>query len=491
MTDGLLDAFRAYEKALMENDLETLDALFAPGDETLRGDAAGILIGHDAISAFRQGRGGAPKRTILDVHVREIDDDNVLVIAVTQPATGGRGQQTQLWQRQAGRWVVRAAHVSLPAAAINSAIWRVVGSPLVAGAASGTLKGMTVAVKDLFSVKGFAVGAGVPAYLAESPVAEGTATAVQQLLDAGASVQGIARTDEFAYSVAGRNAHYGTPPNGAVPGAIPGGSSSGPASAVATGQATIGLGTDTGGSIRVPASLQGLWGLRTTHGAVSRSGLLPLAPSFDTVGWLTRDPDTLSRSAAVTLDLEAQEAVTPDYVYAPALLELCTPSVRAAFRVDAVPIDLGDLDELFEAFRMTQAVEAWQSDGEWVDAHPGALGDDIAARFAFARGITEEQGLAAAAAFDAARSRLDDLLGERVLLLPSASAAAPSTTATAEELEAFRASTLRLTCVAGLTGRPGLSVPAYATPHGPVGLCLVGPRYSDLALIELGRELVT
>ncbi len=475
----------------MENDLETLDALFAPGDETLRGDAAGILIGHDAISAFRQGRGGAPKRTILDVHVREIDDDNVLVIAVTQPATGGRGQQTQLWQRQAGRWVVRAAHVSLPAAAINSAIWRVVGSPLVAGAASGTLKGMTVAVKDLFSVKGFAVGAGVPAYLAESPVAEGTATAVQQLLDAGASVQGIARTDEFAYSVAGRNAHYGTPPNGAVPGAIPGGSSSGPASAVATGQATIGLGTDTGGSIRVPASLQGLWGLRTTHGAVSRSGLLPLAPSFDTVGWLTRDPDTLSRSAAVTLDLEAQEAVTPDYVYAPALLELCTPSVRAAFRVDAVPIDLGDLDELFEAFRMTQAVEAWQSDGEWVDAHPGALGDDIAARFAFARGITEEQGLAAAAAFDAARSRLDDLLGERVLLLPSASAAAPSTTATAEELEAFRASTLRLTCVAGLTGRPGLSVPAYATPHGPVGLCLVGPRYSDLALIELGRELVT
>ncbi|MES2170145.1 MAG: AtzH-like domain-containing protein, partial [Actinomycetota bacterium] len=206
----LIRAFWAYETALMDNDLDALDALFAPGDETVRGDAAGILIGHGAISAFRQGRGGAPKRSILDVHVREIDDDNALVIAVTQPATGGRGQQTQLWRRQGGRWVVRAAHVSLPAAAINGAIWRVAGSPLVAGAASGTLKGMTMAVKDLFSVKGFAVGAGVPAYLADSPIASGTAAAVQQLLDAGATVQGIAQTDEFAYSVAGRNAHYGT-----------------------------------------------------------------------------------------------------------------------------------------------------------------------------------------------------------------------------------------------------------------------------------------
>ncbi len=137
---------------------------------------------------------------------------------------------------------------------------------------------------------------------------------------------------------------------------------------------------------------------------------------------------------------------------------------------------------------MTQASEAWQSDGEWVDAHPGALGDDIAARFAFARAITEQQGLAAAAAFDAARARLDESLGERVLLLPSASTAAPSATAAAEELEAFRAATLRLTCIAGLTGRPALSVPAFTTPDGPVGLCLVGPRYSDLALIELGRE---
>ena len=123
-------------------------------------------------------------------------------------------------------------------------------------------------MKDLFEVAGFAVGAGVPAYLAESRPAATSASAVEALVAAGADVIGIAQTDEFAYSVAGRNSHYGTPPNVAAPGSIPGGSSSGPASAVALGQVSIGLGTDTAGSIRVPASYQGLWGLRTSHGAI-------------------------------------------------------------------------------------------------------------------------------------------------------------------------------------------------------------------------------
>jgi amidase len=502
-SDSLLAAFWAYERALMANDLETLDRLFAPGPRTLRGDAGGVLIGHDAISAFRLGRGGAPERTVPVVQVHWIDHDNALVVAITQPSTGGRGQQTQLWAKTDAGWVVRAAHVTLPAPAIATATWRVVGSPLVAGASSGPLVGQTVAVKDLFEVAGFAVGAGVPAYLAEQGPAAGTAPAVEALLSAGASVTGIAQTDEFAYSIAGRNVHYGIPPNPAVVGAIPGGSSSGPASAVATGQVTIGLGTDTGGSIRVPASYNGLWGLRTTHGAVSRSGLLPLAPSFDTVGWLTRDAATLAGAARVSLDLSAQSSVSPSFVVAPALTAQATDEVRNAFGAaladlglaDIPSIEVGDVDELFEAFRMTQATEAWASWGAWVDGHPGALGDDIAARFAFASAITEEQGLAAAAAFDSARGRLDALLGDRVLLLPSASSVAPSTTADPEEIERTRAGTLRLTCVAGLTGRPGLSVPALwvgresSATDVPVGLGLVGPRFSDLALIELGATL--
>jgi amidase len=385
--------------------------------------------------------------------------------------------------------------------AIAASVWRVVGAPLVPATAGGPLGGQSVAVKDLFDVAGFAVGAGVPAFLAEAPPAAGNATAVDALLEAGATVTGIARTDEFAYSLAGCNSHYGTPPNGALVGAIPGGSSSGPASAVALGQASIGLGTDTGGSIRVPASYQGLWGLRTTHGSVSRSGLLPLSPSFDAVGWLTRDASTLAAAAAATLDVEAQGPLAHRFAAAPAFSAFIAPEVRDSFHAalekleldDLSIIDLGDLDDLFEIFRVVQASEAWGAHGSWIEAHPGALGDDIAARFAVASRITEQQSLDAAAAFDAARDRLEAVLGDRVLLLPSASSAAPSTTATPEEMERTRAGTLRLTCIAGLTGRPALSIPVMsvvtALGTAPVGLCLIGPRYTDLALVELGESL--
>lgn len=493
----MIDAFWEYERALMANDLEALDRLFAPGPDTLRGDAAGILVGHGAISEFRAGRGGAPARSILHVEVREITDAAALVIAITAPATGGRGQQTQLWTLVDGSWRVAAAHVSLPAPAVNGSVWRTVGTPLVPGAAAGPLSGETVAVKDLYDLEGFAVGAGIPAYLAEAAPATGTSPAVAALLAAGADVTGIAQTDEFAYSIAGRNPHYGTPPNPAVLGGVPGGSSSGPASAVALGQASIGLGTDTAGSVRVPASYQGLWGLRSTHGSVSADRLLPLAPTFDSVGWLARSATTLRAAAAATLDASRQVGVAPEFVAAPALLEHCEPDVRAAFEgfgsFDTV--DLGDIDELFLAFRTVQAAEAWATHGEWIEAHPGALGDDIAARFAFASTITPSAEASGRVALAAARNRLNAALGDRVLLVPSASSTAPSVLADPELIERTRQGTLRLTCVAGITGRPALSAPLLSVPQpgallgAPVGVCLVGPRFGDLALVALAEQL--
>ena len=498
----LLGAFWRYEKALLANDLDTLALLFAPGAGTIRGDAAGILVGHDAISGFRRGRGGVAARDILHVQVIDIADDAALVVAVTAPLSGGRGQQSQLWRREAGSWVVAAAHVSLPAPAVNPSIWRTVGTPLVAGAATGALAGETVAVKDLYDIEGFAVGAGIPAYLAESAPATGTSAAVASLLAAGASITGIAQTDEFAYSIAGRNPHYGTPPNPAVLGAVPGGSSSGPASAVATGQASIGLGTDTAGSIRVPASYQGLWGLRSTHGAISMDRLVALAPTFDTVGWITRDAATLRAAAQSSLDAALQRAVEPRFVIAPALAAHVEPAVGDVFtaavdRLDASEVDLGDIDELFLTFRTVQAAEAWRTHRDWIRAHPDALGADVAARFAFASTITAQQESQGRHALRNARARLEAVLGDRVLLVPSASSIAPSVQAGAELIERTRQDTLRLTCIAGLTGRPALSVPLLAVPQpgallpAPAGLCLVGPRFGDLGLIGLAEEFTT
>ncbi|MEF2978060.1 amidase family protein [Subtercola sp. YIM 133946] len=375
---------------------------------------------------------------------------------------------------------------------VDRTVWRIVGSPLVAGAAEGTLRGETVAVKDFYSISGFAVGAGVPQYLAESAPALATAPAVTALLAAGASVTGIAHMDEFAYSLAGTNSHYGTPPNPAVPHAIPGGSSSGPVAAVALGQASIGLGTDTAGSVRVPASYQGLWGLRGTHDAVSLRDTVAMAPSFDAAGWLTAAPETLRAAASASVDLRAQRPALREFVTAPAITAHAEPAVRDAFEqlAHGEAVELGDPDELMTIFRTIQAAEVWRTHGKWITQHPGALGPDIAARFAFAATISGRQEASARSALEDARARIDEVLGDRILLLPSASSAAPSLRATVEQIEVVRAGTLRLTCIAAIGGRPGLSVPALSVrvpgsdAFAPVGLGLVGPRYSDLSLID-------
>ena len=384
---------------------------------------------------------------------------------------------------------------------VDRSIWRLLGSPLVAGAASGPLRGESVAVKDLFEVAGFAVGAGNPAYLAESRPAATTAPAAASLLAAGADVLGIAQTDEFAYSIAGRNSHYGAPVNVASPGSIPGGSSSGPASAVASGQASIGLGTDTAGSIRVPASYQGLWGLRATHGAIDTSGLLPLAPSFDAVGWLIRSPGVLVRAAAASLDDSRQVHIPAEVAIAPATQAEISPGVRDAFSTSVERlvearrfpppdrVQLPDLTEAAALFRTMQAAEAWQVHGDWVLRHPGCLGPEIAARFAYAASVTTDQHRGAIAGLERIRASLDAALAGRALLLPSTATTAPRLDADAELMDNVRTRTLRLTCLAGIGGYPALSVPALRVDGIPAGLCLLGPRFSDLALIKSGQRI--
>ena len=509
LPDGLLAAFAGYEEALATNDLAALDAYFAPGEHTLRGDAAGLLVGHDAISGFRGARSGTVARGIRSLHVRVIDARHALIVSVNAPDAGGAGLVTQLWTvSDTGAWQVEVAQVAAPPAALNPTVWRLVGNPLVAadpapadGTTPGALAGETIAVKDLFDIKGFTVGAGNPAYLREARPAIETAPAVAALLGAGASVRGIAQTDEFAYSIAGDNEHYGTPPNVRVPGGLPGGSSSGPAAAVALGQASIGLATDTAGSIRVPASYQGLWGLRSTHGAVDRAGLLPLAPSFDTVGWLSRRPGVLRAAAAASLDPSLQVPVPARFAVSAALVFAADESVQAAFvdgvdrltragRIDAPDlVDVGDLAEALGIFRAVQAAEAWRANGDWVTAHPGALGAAVAGRFAAAARVGAAAEAEARTELAAARARLDAALDGRILLLPSASSTAPARNAGPAEVDATRTATLSMTSLAGIGGYPALSVPLFEIDGAPLGLCLVGPRYSDLALIDIGAAL--
>jgi len=509
---GVLEAFWRYDAALLANDKAVLDELFLPGPDTLRGDGRNLLVGHDAISGFRSGRAAIPTRSIAELHVRVLAADHVLIMARTvDHAAGGAaiGLQTQLWRRTEAGWRVAAAHVSLPAPApppappaFDRSVWRVVGVPFAPALGSGPLDGYRVAVKDLFAVAGQPVGGGVPAYLAGQSPQPMSAASVTALQRAGAQLAGIAQTDEFAYSIAGRNAHYGAAPNPAAPGRLGGGSSSGPAAAVALGQAEIGLGTDTAGSIRVPASYHGIVGFRPTHGAIGTDGVLPLAPSFDTVGWLTRDVATSRDVAGVLLPPAAAHGPVTRAVRLPliedltdrATLALVTERIGRLEAAGLLPaaeradLPASTLERWFAAFRTVQAYEAWQAHGAWISAHPGALGDDVAGRFAIAAAVTESAAADARAVVAQARAALTGWLDGAVLVLPTAPGPAPLRTARADEIDDVRGRTLRMSCLAPLAAGPAVSLPL--TGHvAPVGLALIGAPGTDNALLDLAATV--
>ncbi|WP_433556779.1 amidase family protein [Pseudonocardia xinjiangensis] len=387
---------------------------------------------------------------------------------------------------------------------MDTSTWRILADPLVGPTGPGVLDGLTVAVKDLFAVAGQVTGAGNPTWLAEQDRHDRHAAAVESLLGAGASVAGIARTDEFAYSLAGQNAHYGTPPNPAAPGAVSGGSTSGPAAAVALGQVDIGLGTDTAGSIRVPASYQGLVGLRPTHGAVAAEGMQPLAPSFDTVAWLAREPRTAARVADVLLAHLPGRAVARRTIVLPALDAGVAPDIVAAASdvrqrlvahgvlaaAEAVDLDPAAPAAWVTAFRAVQAHEAWREYGGWIDTHPGALGADIAGRFAVGKALTEDAACAARETVAAAGGLLRDLLDDAVLVIPTTAGGAPFPDG-GGAVEDERAATLRLTHLASAAGTPAVSVPLLRTADGrPAGLCFVGAPGTDRALLGLAESAV-
>ena len=409
---------------------------------------------------------------------------------------------------------------SLPAAP-GPSLWRETGDPLLPATGSGSLEGLRLAVKDLFALEGFAIGAGNPDWLAGATPETTTAAAPAALLAAGAAVAGIARTDEFAYSLAGTNAHYGTPPNPKAPGRISGGSSSGSASAVSLGQADVGLGTDTGGSIRVPAAYQGLYGIRTSHGAVSTDGLLPLAPSFDTVGWMTRDAGTL---AAVGEVLLPRHAPAPDgssgprsgpftgAKFAPALLALAEPDVGLAVRdfldgwagtgglpgLAATDFPVAELPRWLAAFQTVQGFEAWAQHGGWVSRHWESLGTDVVGRFRTASLIVPAQADSARDVLRAARQHLRALVGGGILVLPSASSVAPLRRNTVQDakldgaaIEAVRRATMQLTCIAGIAGLPAVNIPLTTSAGLPCGVSIVGPVHRDADLLRLACQLST
>jgi amidase len=378
--------------------------------------------------------------------------------------------------------------------------------PAIAGRSDGPLHGLRFAAKDLFDIAGFVTGAGNPDWARTHGPAAAHAAAVAQLLYAGADLVGKTHTDELAFSLNGENAHYGTPINPRAPGRVPGGSSSGSASAVAGGAVEAALGTDTGGSVRIPASYCGLYGMRPTHGAIPMAGLVPLAPSFDTVGWFARDAGTLARVGRALLPSATPPAIDRLVVMTDALA-LADAAVQAAL---APAIDLlrdrlstttgelapadsgvaGGLPGWLPVFRTIQGREAWAAHGAWIEATEPAFGPGIRDRFRLASTITVDAVREAEAVRLTIRTWLERLLPPgTALLLPTAPGIAPRLATPPVELDAFRNRALALCCAAGLGGLPQISIPAGVVDGYPVGLSLIAGHRADRALLDFVEAL--
>ena len=368
----------------------------------------------------------------------------------------------------------------------------------------GLLDGLSFAVKDVFHIAGHRTGFGHPDWLRTHPPASETAVAVTQLLAAGARMVGKTLTDELAYSLSGENMHYGTPVNPRCPERIPGGSSNGSVVAVAGGLVDFAIGTDCGGSVRLPASYCGVLGMRPTHGRVSLQGAIPFGPSFDTGGWFARAPEVLGQVGRVLLQ-EARVGAMPsraliardafDLVDGPIRRTLEPPVeavVRRIGRAEDVTVSPEGLSAWVECFRVLQAAEVWANHGEWIRTVKPAFGRGIRERMEWAATVRSEDVQAAQPLREDVVRRLEQLLGPGdVLLLPTSPRIAPLKGTETSELEVrFRHQAMCLLCIAGLAGLPQVSLPLAEIDACPLGLSLVAPRGADLALLALAASVM-
>jgi amidase len=385
------------------------------------------------------------------------------------------------------------------------------GSPFVPhdtgrieGSPGGPLEGLSFVAKDMFDIAGERTGGGSPEWLADADPAERHAVSVAQLLAAGASLVGKTVCDELFYSITGENAHYGTPVNPRSPHRLPGGSSSGSAAAVSAGACDIGLGSDTGGSIRIPASFCGVFGIRPSVGRVESAGAMPMAPTFDTVGWLAPSSGVLRTVGKVLLQGDPTPASVekvlapieltedlPDAVVRSGFDEFRSRVIERSFDIEELRLAGGSgLARWGECFRIIQGFEFWATFGEWIRARRPELGPGIRERAEAASKISSEATAQARAEHQTIMGGLLDLLRPgTVLMVPTAPCVAPQRGLGADDLAEVRSRIMSYTCVAGLGGLPQISAPICSGSGLPCGFSFIGWQGGDEVLLDLVHEL--
>ncbi|MCI1880960.1 MAG: amidase [Sporolactobacillus sp.] len=366
---------------------------------------------------------------------------------------------------------------------------------------NGILDGLSFAAKDIFAVRGHTNSAGNPTWKATHRPAEGNAPVIDALLKNGAELRGMTVTDELMYSLKGDNIHFPPVINPRFPQAYTGGSSSGSAAAVAGGLTDFAIGTDTGGSVRIPSAYCGLFGMRPTHGSISTDGVVALAPSFDTVGWMARSAAVLEKVGRCLLPEQEQGDYRRFYRVNEAWDLVRSSSAGEAFSRAAArlfpektlqdyPLPGVTLPELAETFRILQGWEAWQSHGQWIQTDHPHFGKDIADHFSAASQVKKDAAYRRATVVKTrfAREMSRFLDRDAVLVLPTTYGPAPLRGISFAEGENIRAQTMKLSCIAGVSGLPQLTIPIVDRNH-LLGLSLISGRGTDRRLLTFACRL--
>lgn len=369
---------------------------------------------------------------------------------------------------------VRENHIALPATG------------------SGELDGLVFAAKDVFEIKGSKYSNGHPKWLESNPVSEETSPAIELLLQAGADLVGKTVCDELCYSISGENWHYGSPINPVDPSRFTGGSSSGSAAAVAGDLVDFSIGSDCLGSVRVPASYCGVYGMRPTYGRINNKGEAPYCASMDVLGFIAKEASVMEKVGRVLLGDDPRSFDLNHFFTFDFLLDF-NPEFKAFIKEHPIEIIQFPRDELIswvKTFQIVQGYEVWESYGEWYQSNDVFINRGPKERLEFASSVTRKSYLEGLKEKQVISNQMDDLLGEnKIMLLPTASSVAIKKDEELAVINKIRSDSSQLLCISPLSGTPQITIPLLESEGVPFGLSLLGPRDSDSQLLKIATKM--
>jgi len=371
------------------------------------------------------------------------------------------------------------------------------------GAGTGELNGLTFAAKDVFKIRGSTYSNGHPDWLRTHEPDDFTSSTIQRLLDQGADMVGKTVCDELCFSISGENWNYGSPFNPHDPRRFTGGSSSGSGAATSGGLVDFALGSDCLGSVRVPASYTGVFGVRPTYNRVPSDGEAEYCPSMDVFGYMASDPDIFKKVSKVMLGEDPQPVKFTKLVIAKDCFNAVNPQIYTDLKpaIDHIAANLSSveereispdgLDNWIKVFQQVQGYEVWRSYGGWVRKYRPVLSRGPRERLAWASTVTlPEYNAGLAKKLEISKHVRDMLANGEVLVMPTAASVAPMRTAPLEEINATRLQSTYLLCVSPLSGVPQMTLPMVMQDDLPLGLSLLSGFNTDLALANFSGDMV-